>query len=246
VTPGVAGYNPPMPDLHFSAITSTALRPAEPRRCWLREPFCGLSHGAGVALSVAGIIVLMVLARGRPWHMAGFAVYGATLVLLYTASTLYHSLHVSPRDVNRLMRFDQAAIYLLIAGTYTPLCLLMLPPVWGWSLLAVEWGLALGGIALLLLSKRVLDIPRMALYIIMGWLIVVAFGPVRQTFPLETILLLIGGGILYSIGTVVFAADRPHLWPGRFSAHDLWHLFVLGGSGCHYAMMITIAAVPAR
>ena len=102
------------------------------RRFRLKDPFCGISHAVGAALAVAGLVTLVLLSQGKPWHLTSFAVYGGTLVLLYIASTLYHSLQVSPRFQKALYGFDRAAIYALIAGTYTPICLLVLPPAWGW------------------------------------------------------------------------------------------------------------------
>ena len=110
------------------------------QHCRVREPFNGLSHLAGVLLSLAGLLFLVAASIGKPWHLTGFAIYGTSLVLLYTASTLYHSLPACPRRTRQLLVFDQVAIYLLIAGTYTPLCLVPLRGPWGWSLLGVVWG----------------------------------------------------------------------------------------------------------
>jgi hemolysin III len=207
---------------------------------WIKEPFCGLSHFLGVVLSVVGTVALLVLARGRPWHIVGFTIYGASLILLYTASTLYHSLPVAPRYVVRLRQFDLAAIFLLIAGTYAPLCLIPLRGAWGWSLLAAEYGIAFLGIAAVLFRSGLSDGLRLLLYFWMGCLIVFALAPLRQAVPPAALAWLAGGGMAYSVGTVILASDRPHLWPGRFSAHDLWHLFVLAGSACHFAMMVCL------
>ncbi|MBV9850879.1 MAG: hemolysin III family protein [Armatimonadetes bacterium] len=206
-------------------------------RRWLREPFCGISHGVGAAFSVAGLMLLLVLSKGHPWHVVSFAIYGVSLILLYTASALYHSLAVPERIADRLMRLDHCAIYLLIAGTYTPVCLLVLRGAWGWSIFGVEWGLALTGILATLLWRTAPDWFRVVLYVLMGWLIVIAFGPLRAALPAPAFWGIVAGGLTYSVGTIIFATDRPHLWPGRFSAHDLWHLFVLGGSACHFAVM---------
>ena len=208
----------------------------------LREPFCGISHGVGAALSLVGLVVLLVISRGRPWHVVSFAIYGVSLVLLYTASALYHSLRVAPRNADRLMRFDHSAIYLLIAGTYTPVCLITLRGTLGWSIFGVEWGLALTGILTTLLWKSAPDWFRVVLYLIMGWLIAATLGPLRAALPAQAFWGIIAGGVTYSVGTVIFAIDRPHLWPGRFSAHDLWHLFVLGGSACHFVTMARFIA----
>jgi hemolysin III len=209
-------------------------------RCRIKEPFCGLSHLLGVVLSVVGTVALLILAQGRPWYIVSFAIYGASLILLYTASTLYHSLPLTPRHVVRLRQFDLVAIFLLIAGTYVPLCLVPLRGPWGWGLLAAEYGIALIGIGAVLLRPGLSDRLRMLLYFWMGYLIVIALAPLRQAVSPAVIAWLVGGGIAYTLGAVILAADRPHLWPGRFSAHDLWHVFVLTGSGCHFAMMLCL------
>ena len=209
------------------------------RRVWIKEPFCGLSHGLGAALSVVGLVVLLVLARGRPWHTVAFAIYGVSLILLYTASALYHWLPVGPPQVTRLMRLDHTAIFLLIAGTFAPVCLISLRGGWGWGLLAAEYGLAAVGIASLL-WKRVPHAARVVLYLLMGWISLIAMGPLRAALSPTAFAWLIGGGLVYTAGAVIFAVDRPHLWPGRFSAHDLWHIFVLGGSACHFLLMLCL------
>jgi hemolysin III len=208
----------------------------------IKEPFCGLSHGFGVVLSVAALIALLVVARGRFWHTAGFAIYGASLILLYSASTLYHSLDGPPYFVQRLMRLDHSAIFGLIAGSYTPICLISMRNELGWTLLLSVYSLAAAGIALTLRWKNGPDWPRVSLYIILGWLSVLAFAPLRDALTPEGMAWLVAGGVVYSVGTIIFATDRPHLWPGKFSAHDLWHLFVLGGSACHFVVMLRYVA----
>lgn len=203
-----------------------------------KEPFSAVSHGIGAGLSIAGLLALLVLARGRPWHTTAFALYGASLIILYTASALYHCLRVRPDAERRLQQFDHIAIYGLIAGSYVPLCLLPLRGAWGWSVLGMELGLAAVGIAVVLLWRTAPDWVRIALYMCMGWLILIALGPLHHALPPAPFAWMIAGGVVYSLGAVVFATDRPHLWPGRFSAHDLWHLFVLGGSACHFMVML--------
>lgn len=212
------------------------------QKTWLREPFSGISHAVGAGLSVAGLVVLLILAHGRPWHTVAFALYGVSLVLLYTASTIYHSLWTSPKGEERLQKFDHIAIYCLIAGSYIPLCLLPLHGALGWALLGVELGLATLGISFVLLWKTAPDWVRMVIYLMMGWLIVLAFGPLRHAISPAAMTWMVSGGIVYSLGAVVFATNRPNLWPGKFSAHDLWHLFVLGGSVCHYMVMLHLTA----
>lgn len=207
--------------------------------CWrVREPFCGWSHFCGVVLSIAGLLILTALSWNKPWHLIGFLIYGTSMIILYAASTLYHSLPCIPQRLERLQMFDQVAIYLLIAGTYTPLCLVPLRGPWGWTLLAVVWGIALFGIALRVGWRGCPQWVPVALYLVMGWLSVTAWEPLARTLPAGALDWLLAGGVVYTLGTVVFATQQPRLWPGRFSSHELWHLFVLGGSACHYVLML--------
>ena len=197
---------------------------------------------AGIALSVVALIVLLVAAKGRLWHTTSFAVYGACLIVLYTASTLYHSLHVSSDKEFILMRFDHCAIFALIAGTYTPVCLVTLRGAVGYTMLAVIWGLAIFGWIGVFRWKLRFEVARVVLCVVMGWMALAALGPLSVVWPPDALWWLLGGGIVYSIGTIVFATDWPHLVPGKFSAHDLWHVFVLGGSFCHFMMIFLFIA----
>ena len=214
------------------------------RRQWIREPFSGVSHLVGAGLSVAALVALLVMARGRPWHMVSFALYGASLVCLYLASGVYHSVCASPKWIDRLKRVDHMAIYVLIAGSYVPLCLLSIPGGWGWSLLGVVYGMAVLGILSSAFWRRAPDWVRVVLYLLMGWLAVIAIMPLYRALPSAAFTWLEVGGVIYTLGAVVYATDKPHLWPGKFSAHDLWHLFVLGGSLCHFLMVVRIAVAP--
>lgn len=212
----------------------------------LREPMSAGLHFAGAALSVAALAVLLVLARGRPLHTIGFAVYGASLVFLYLASAVSHSLHVKPPVQAWLSRLDYIAIFLLIAGTCAPLCLMTLRgSAWGGRLLAVEYGLAALGVAHVLLWRHAPHWPRVVLYVVMGWLVMLAFPTLRLLLPSDALAWLVGGGLVFTVGLVVLALDRPHLRPGRFSAHDLWHAFVLAGTACHFVFMVRFLALSA-
>lgn len=207
-----------------------------------REPFCGWSHLCGAVLSFVGLLVLLYLSWGKPWHLTGFMIYGVSLVVLYTASTLYHSLPVTPRRAQRLLVFDQVAIYFLIAGTYTPLCLIPLRGSVGWSLLGVIWTIALTGSAIRIGWRAAPDWLPVVLYLVMGWLCVAAYRPLTVTLPSPALGWLIAGGVIYTLGTVVFASQRPRLWPGTFGSHELWHIFVLAGSACHFVLMVRFIA----
>ena len=211
------------------------------RRC-IKEPFPGVSHLLGALLSVGALVVLLTRADGRPWHVVGFAIYGVTLILLYAASAMTHSIHCSPRVSDRLDRLDFSAIFLLIAGTYTPICLVPLRGPWGWTLLALVWSLALAGIWNVWSHRSRKTGARTLIYVCMGWLALLAVGEIGRIFSTSALLWLIAGGVVYSVGAIIFITDRPHLWPGRFMAHDLWHCLVLLGSACHFMVMIEFVA----
>ena len=209
---------------------------------WIKDPFCGISHWLGAALSLAGLITLLAMSRGPGWHAAVLAVYGASLIILYVSSALAHSVRCSDRGDDRLTRLDYAAIFLLIAGTYTPVCTIAVGGPWGWSVAIGEWILAAVGVPLVLLGRARSNLLRTILYLCMGWLGLIAAVPVLRAFPAGAIAWLLAGGAAYSIGAIIFITDRPHLWPGRFHAHDLWHTLVLAGSACHFILILLFVA----
>lgn len=198
-----------------------------------------ITHGIGLLLSIAGFVVLLVLAalRGTAWHIVACSIYGATLICLYTASTLYHAV-ISPRVKRALRIFDHSAIYLLIAGTYTPFLLVSLRGPWGWSLFGVIWGLALAGVLFKFWFVERFVILSTAVYIAMGWLVVIAAKPVITQVPFTALIWLLAGGLAYTGGVIFFAAKRiPY-------SHAIWHLFVLAGSICHYFAVLSTVIPP--
>ena len=211
-------------------------------RRWIKDPFPALSHFLGAVVSVAALVALLVVADGRPRYVVAFAIYGSSLILLYLASGMAHSLRCSLKADQWLCRLDYAAIFLLIAGTYTPVCLITLRGAWGWSILSAEWGMATIGIANVLHGGGNSNLWRTVLYLAMGWLALIAALPTLRAFSTPALLWLLGGGAAYSIGAVIFVLDRPHLWPGKFAAHDLWHCLVLTGSACHFVLTIRFVA----
>jgi hemolysin III len=207
----------------------------------LREPFNSLSHLLGILLSIAGLVILLVLSDGEPWRTVSFAIYGSSLILLYTASTLYHSLRLDERGLKALKRFDHMAIFGLIAGSYTPITLVTLQQgkaAWGWSVFGTIWGIALLGLIFKLFWLKAPRWLYVGLYLLMGWLAVVAIVPIAQTMPFGGMVWLGLGGLCYTVGAVIYALKRPMLWPGVFGFHELWHLLVLAGSMCHFVMML--------
>jgi hemolysin III len=194
-----------------------------------------ITHGVGFALSAAGLVVLVVLAamHGSALHVVACSIYGATLVLLYLASTLYHSVH-TPRLKHVLQVIDHVAIYLLIAGTYTPFTLIALPTGWGWSLFSVIWGLALVGILLKILFIDRFRIASVVVYLLMGWLCIIALNPLLHSLPEGGFPGLLAGGIAYTVGVVFYA------WKSLPYHHAIWHLFVMTGSACHFFSVMVL------
>ena len=188
-----------------------------------------LTHGLGLVLSVAGLSVLVTLAalHGDAWTVVGCAVFGASLVLLYAASTLYHALQ-APRVKRWLRVFDHASIFLLIAGTYTPLLLVNLRGPWGWSLFGVVWALAVAGIVLKLFFTGRFRLLSTLIYLFMGWLALAAFKPLVAALPHGSLVMLFAGGAAYTTGTLFY------MWKRLPYHHAVWHLFVLVGSVCHF------------
>jgi len=201
------------------------------------EIFNTVSHAVGSVIALAGLIVLVVLAsrQGDPWKIVSFSIYGVTLVLLYTFSSFYHGVKGDLKKIFRMI--DHSAIYLLIAGTYTPFTLITLRGTWGWSIFCTIWGLAVVGIILDAFHKNGRRVLPIIIYILMGWMMIAALGPLLRVFPTTGFLWLLAGGILYTGGLIFYALDKK-LW----HAHGVWHLFVLGGSVCHYVTVLVYVA----
>jgi hemolysin III len=179
-------------------------------------------------------VVVLLVKAGRADQMVAFGIFGLSLIALYFASALYHLLSLSPPGVARLRRVDHMMIFVLIAGTYTPFCLLALDGGWRVGLLSGVWGLALCGILLKLLW---MDAPRwlsVALYLGMGWLALIAAPALFEAVPPGGMAWVLGGGLLYSVGAIVYGLRRPNPIAGVFGFHEVWHLFVLVGSACHF------------
>ena len=197
------------------------------------ERFNAITHLVGAFAAVAGSIALIIQAAhsGDPWKMVSVLVFGSTLVVMYCASALYHSLRGRAKAI--FMKLDHLSIYLLIAGTYTPFCLITLRGPWGWSLLAAVWGLALVGTLQELHARSKARILSLVIYLVMGWAIVAALRPLLQTLGTEGFVWLAVGGLFYSGGIAFYALDQR-----LRHAHGIWHLFVLAGSTAHYITVL--------
>jgi hemolysin III len=216
---------------------------SEERRRLVREEIANsVTHGLGFALSLAGLAALAVITslHRDVWQIVSCAIYGATLVILYASSTLYHSLSLRSERLRHVLRIlDHSSIYLLIAGTYTPFMLVTLRGGWGWSLFGVIWGMTLAGILFKVFFVNRFEVVSTLLYLLMGWLVIVALKPLLATVPMGGLLWLLAGGLAYSVGVVFFAWERlPY-------NHAIWHLFVLAGSVFHF-LAIFLYTLPNR
>lgn len=206
------------------------------------RPWSAITHGVGAVLSILATVVLLIGAvqNNNTWKTVSFSIYGVSMTALYTASTLYHCVNTTvPRRV-ALRKLDHTSIYFLIAGSYTPVCLIALRENLGWSLFGVIWALAIAG---LVMSLTWINCPRVVtstIYIAMGWLAIFAIYPLWQVLGLRGVAWLLAGGVLYTVGGVLYALK----WPGRdnprFGCHEVFHVFILLGSIAHFVMMYQV------
>lgn len=193
------------------------------------EVASGITHGIGAALSVAALSVLVVFASlwGDAWRVVSFSIYGSTLILLYLSSAFYHSF--KNENIKRIFQvFDHSAIFLLIAGTYTPFTLVTIRGGWGWSIFGVVWGIAIAGIVFKIFNTGRYNFVSTIMYISMGWLVIIAIKPIVSNLPAGGLVWLFLGGGCYTLGVIFY------LWEKLPFSHAIWHLFVLGGSICHF------------
>jgi len=193
------------------------------------EIFNSITHGIGTLLSIAALVMLIVFAvmKGDTWHVVSFTIYGSTLVLLYLCSTLYHTF-TKEKLKNLFARFDHVSIFLLIAGTYTPILLTSLRGVWGWTLFSIIWTVAIAGAIIRSIYLHRFRKLMVAIYLIMGWMFVLAGQQIYLNLPTLSITFLVLGGIAYSVGVIFY------MWRSLPYSHGIWHLFVLAGSILHF------------
>lgn len=208
----------------------------------IKDPVSGLTHLVGAVLSVAALVLLVIWAalysNEKGWDIVSFSIFGTSLILLYTFSSLYHLCNVKERATRVLRKFDHIMIFILIAGTYTPICLGPIRGGWGWSIFGIVWGLAVIGT---IISAIWIKAPRWlttGLYMAMGWVVLIATYPMITTFNeagmIHSLLWLLAGGILYTIGGVIYGIKKPNLNIPGFGFHEIFHVFVMLGSFCHF------------
>lgn len=212
-------------------------------RC-IREPANTFTHLAGVILSSIGLYLLLTKAytHGDLRHMVSFSMFGISMILLYTASTLYHMLPLSEKGIRVLRRIDHIMIYVLIAGTYTPIALVVLDGLVGWGLLVFIWATALTGTFFKLFR---LDAPgwiSLVIYLVMGWAVLAVLPFIVRVFEASAMAWAVAGGLVYTLGAMMYAFKWPDFWPKHFNFHAFWHLMVLGGSFCFFWLMYRYVA----
>jgi len=207
----------------------------------LREPFNSLSHLAGAAITLPAIGFLLVSNGSTSAKILSFSIYGASLFFMFTASGIYHASGAAPKALERLRKIDHSAIYLLIAGTYTPFCAIAFSGFWRWGLLAVIWTLAFAGI---ILKMFIIRMPRgltAGIYLAMGWLSIFAGREFLAALEPRTLAWLLTGGVLYSAGAIVYATKKGDFFPGKFGFHEVWHIFVLLAAAAHFVAVASLA-----
>ncbi len=207
-------------------------------KCRLPDPMSGLTHFIGIILAAIGLVILLTR-RGQAFttgHAVGFAVFGGAMVMLYTCSTLYHWLPLTGRHRAFFRRLDHMMIFIFIAASYTPICLVTLRGVWGWSILGTVWGIAVAG---LMMKLFWLEAPRVLytlIYVLMGWVIVVGIWPLSRALAWPGLMWMAAGGVCYTVGAGIYAAKRPNPWPRLFGFHEIFHVLVMLGSLAHFWM----------
>ena len=202
-----------------------------------REPVNSLTHLIAAALAITGTVVLAYLAREDAAKLASLCLYGMTLVLMFSSSALYHTIQTGPMATLFLRKLDHSAIYLLIAGTYTPICLHYFTGFWRGGFLVIVWAVGLIGIAVKLFVIRAPRWVTAGVYLLMGWLAIAGVGEILARMPAGAIAWLLAGGLFFTGGAVIYALKKPDPFPGVFGFHEIWHIFVILGAFSHFALM---------
>jgi hemolysin III len=202
-----------------------------------REPVNGLTHFFGAIVSLAGLIYLVVKGWGNSVHVVAYLIYGLSLTGLFSASAAYHLVNSNNRVSLILRKLDHTAIYLLIAGSYTPLCLIFFSGFWQYGLLAIIWALAVVGIVVKLFTIRAPRWITAGIYLVMGWLCILAVREMTATMPSAALIWLIVGGLFYTIGAVIYITKKMDFFPGHFGFHEVWHVFVILGAFSHFIVV---------
>ncbi|MBM3182350.1 MAG: hemolysin III family protein [Chloroflexi bacterium] len=206
----------------------------------LREPVNSLTHWAGAILALIGLIALIIIGWDTPAKIISFAIYGVSLIFMFSASATYHMVRVKDRALEIFRKVDHAAIFVLIAGTYTPFCVNAFTGFWKWGMLSLIWSLALIGIIVKIFYIRAPRWLNAGIYVLMGWISVAAAGQMLATLPVWVFGWLIAGGVIYTLGAIVYATKIFNFKPGVFGFHEVWHIFVLLAAMAHYVAVLGV------
>jgi hemolysin III len=214
------------------------------KRSALREPVSGLTHLGAAIAAAFGLIVLLVLGWDEPVKEVSLFIYGLSLILMFTASATYHMVNAGPVVEGRLRKFDHSAIYILIAGTYTPICLYFFTGFWKWGMVVIIWTLALIGVGVKLFFIRAPRWVNAGVYLVMGWLGALGFRQILGAMEPTAIAWLVAGGLLFTVGALIYVTKRPDPWPGVFGFHEIWHIFIILACLAHYILIAGYIAAP--
>ncbi|HMR98267.1 MAG TPA: hemolysin III family protein [Anaerolineales bacterium] len=206
-----------------------------------REPVNSLTHWAGALFALGGLIALLIIGWDTPAKIISLAIYGVSLIAMFSASATYHMVRVKDRALEIFRKVDHAAIYLLIAGTYTPFCVNAFEGFWKWGMLTIIWSLAAIGIIVKVFYIRAPRWLNAGIYLVMGWLALAAAGQMLAALPAWVLTWLIVGGVLYTLGAVVYITKIFNFKPGVFGFHEMWHIFVLLAAAAHYVAVMGVA-----
>lgn len=210
----------------------------------LREPVNGLTHLFTTIAAVIGLIILLIIGRGNVGKTISLAVYGTSVILLFAASTTYHLVKANPKVVEILRKFDHSAIYLLIAGTYTPFCYNIFTGFWKWGMLIIVWSFALIGIGIKIFIIKAPRWVSAGVYLVMGWMCIAAIKEMLTMLPTGALIWLAVGGIIYTFGAIIYATKIFDFFPGKFGFHEIWHIFVILGALAHFiAVLVYVAPI---
>ncbi len=207
----------------------------------LREPVNSLTHWAGAVLALAGLVALLVVGWSKPAKIVSLLIYGVSLIAMFSASATYHMVRVKDKALEIFRKVDHSAIYLLIAGTYTPFCVNAFTGFWKWGMLSIIWSLAAIGIAV---KVFIIKAPRWlnaGIYVVMGWLCVAAIGQMLAALPAWVTTWLFVGGVIYTLGAVVYITKIFNFFPGVFGFHEVWHIFVMLAAAAHFVAVLGVA-----
>lgn len=207
----------------------------------MREPVNSLTHWAGAVLALAGLIALLIVGWSTPAKIISLLIYGISLIAMFSASATYHMVHAKDKVLLILRKIDHSAIFLLIAGTYTPFCVNAFDGFWKWGMLSIVWTLAVIGIIVKVFYIKAPRWLNAGIYVVMGWLCVGAAGQMLATLPTWVFAWLLAGGIIYTLGAIVYITKVFNFWPGVFGFHEVWHIFVMLAAAAHFVAVMGVA-----